>query len=136
MTFVWLSTSFNFYLIQFLLTSFKQVYLTSILSCISDMIGYATGAFIFRCLGVKLTQVIGFSVATLGGLTILIYGLKHQESLGFPFLVVFAKYGVTLSFGVNYISNSYLFPTLFAATAIGLCNTFARSFSAVSPIIS
>jgi len=47
-----------------------------------------------------------------------------------------AKYGTTLSFGLNYTSNSYLFPTLFAATAIGLCNSFARSFSAISPIIS
>lgn len=51
-------------------------------------------------------------------------------------MIFFAKYGVTLSFGLNYSSNSYLFPTLFAATALGLCNTMARLFSAVSPIIS
>ena len=49
---------------------------------------------------------------------------------------MFAKFGVALSFGLNYISNSYLFPTLFAATAIGFCNTFARLFSALSPIFA
>ena len=49
---------------------------------------------------------------------------------------MFAKFGVALSFGLNYISNSYLFPTLFAATALGFCNTFARLFSALSPIFA
>ena len=63
-------------------------------------------------------------------------GLENQDSWYFSVLVLFAKYGVALSFGLNYMSNSHLFPTLFAATAIGLCNTFARSFSAVSPIIA
>ena len=40
MTLVWLSCSFNFYLIQFLLTSFEQVYSTTILSSLSDILGY------------------------------------------------------------------------------------------------
>lgn len=51
-------------------------------------------------------------------------------------MVLFAKFGVSLSFGLNYISNSYLFPTLFAATAIGTTNTIARLFSAISPILA
>ena len=49
---------------------------------------------------------------------------------------MFTKFGISLSFGINYTANSYLFPTLFAATAIGLCNTFARTFSAMSPIFA
>jgi len=55
MTLVWLGASFNFYLIQFLLTSFDQVYLSTIFSCMSDMLGYSTGGFIFKVLGVKKT---------------------------------------------------------------------------------
>ena len=47
-----------------------------------------------------------------------------------------AKFGVALSFGINYLSNPYLFPTLFAATALGFCNTFARLFSALSPMLA
>ena len=50
--------------------------------------------------------------------------------------IIIAKYGITLSFGINYTSNSYIFPTLFAATAIGLCNSIGRSFSSISPLIS
>lgn len=51
-------------------------------------------------------------------------------------MIMFTKVGVALSFGLNYTSNTVLFPTLFAATAIGLCNTFARLFSALSPILA
>ena len=49
---------------------------------------------------------------------------------------MYAKFGVCLSFGLNYIVNSVLFPTLFAATALGFCNTFARLFSALSPMFA
>ena len=120
-SFVWLIASFNFYLIAFLLTSFEQVYLSTIFSCMSDMLGYSTGGIIFAALNVKKTQMLGFSVATIGGIIILFYGLKHEGSWGFLFLIMIAKYGTTLSFGLNYTANSVLFPTLFAATALGSC---------------
>jgi len=136
MTLFWLTTSFNFYLIQFLLTSFEQVYLTTIYSCASDMLAYVSAALVFKCLGVKKSQLLGFTIASLGGVIILIFGLSHQDYWYFPVMVLFAKYGVTLSFGVNYISNAYMFPTLFAATALGFCNTVARLFSALSPIFA
>ena len=136
MTIVWLTCSFNFYLIQFLLTSFEQVYLSTILSCLSDMFSYAIGGTLLNWVGVRKAQVLGQSIASVGGIIILIFGLSHQEAWFFPVMVFFAKMGISLSFGLNYTSNSYLFPTLFAATAIGLCNTFARLFSALSPIFA
>ena len=75
MAVIWLCCSFNFYLIQFLLTSFDQVYLSTIFSCISDMTAYATGGLIFKYLGVKKTQILGCSIALLGGAMILSFGL-------------------------------------------------------------
>jgi MFS family permease len=136
MTVIWLTTSFSFYLISFLLTHFGQVYTTTIFSSISDLGAYTVAGNVFKCLGVKKTYLLGYSISSIGGIILLFFGLKHQNAWYFPVLVVFAKFGVALSFGVNYISNSYLFPTLFAATAIGLCNTIARVFSAMSPILA
>ena len=136
MTIVWLCCSFNFYLIQFLFTSFEQVYTTAIVSCVSDVVAYASGGLFVNCLGIKKTQILGCSIALLGGVTILAFGLKHQDSWSFLVLVMLAKFGVALSFGINYLSNPYLFPTLFAATALGFCNTFARLFSALSPMFA
>ena len=79
MTVIWLTCSFNFYLISFTLTNFDQVYLTTIFSCLADIAGYASCAVIFLYLKVKKTQLLGFSIASLGGIIILIFGLKHES---------------------------------------------------------
>ena len=136
MTIIWLTCSFNFYLIQFLLTSFEDVYMTTIFSCISNMAAYATGGIIYSRLGVKKTQLLGQAIALIGGIIILTIGLQNEDSWFFPVLIMFANFGVALSFGLNYISNSILFPTLFAATALGICNSFARLFSGLSPLFA
>ena len=46
------------------------------------------------------------------------------------------KFGVAFTFNVLYISHANLFPVLFAATALGLCNMVARLFSALSPLLA
>ena len=53
------------------------------------------------------------------------------------FLVFFllGKFGVTACFTIVFTSHSYFFPTLFAATAMGICNFFARLFSALSFVV-
>ena len=50
------------------------------------------------------------------------------------FLVFFllSKFGITCCFGINYSANQFFFPTLFAASALGICNFLARLFSALS----
>ena len=136
MTVIWLTTSFSFYLISFLLTHFGQVYTTTMLSSVSDLAAYTFAGNVFKCLGVKKTYFLGYTISSIGGLILLFFGLNHQTAWYFPAIVLFARFGVALSFGVNYISNSFLFPTLFAATAIGLCNCVARSFTTISPILA
>jgi hypothetical protein len=50
--------------------------------------------------------------------------------------VLFAKFGIEMCFNSVYVSNSMLFPVLFAATAMGYCNTIARLFSAGSSVVA
>lgn len=50
---VWLLTSFNYYLIQFLVNTFEQIYTTAIFSSISEMIGIVAGGALFNAFGVK-----------------------------------------------------------------------------------
>ena len=100
------------------------------------MSAYIVGGSVFTFIGLRKTYTIGNIISTSGGLIILFFGLRNQDSWYFPILVLYAKFGVTLNFGLNYISNPYLFPTLFAATGLGMCNTVARTFSALSPIFA
>lgn len=53
-----------------------------------------------------------------------------------PALVMGAKVGNAVTMGTCYNSNSYLFPTLFAATAIGVCNFIAKFLTIIAPILA
>ena len=74
---VWLITSFNYYLIQFLINTFDQIYTTAIFSSVSEMIGIVAGGIFYNRLGVKGSFSLSFSVALVGAFLIITYGLAH-----------------------------------------------------------
>jgi len=47
MCFIWLSTSFNFYLIQFLINTFDQVYESALGSATSEVLAYAFAGLLY-----------------------------------------------------------------------------------------
>ena len=77
MAVVWLATSFNYYLIQFLLETFDEEYLASTASALSDVVAFATSGVLYVYLGTKLTLVLCHGSAAFGGLLILLFGLNH-----------------------------------------------------------
>ena len=54
----------------------------------------------------------------------------------FPVLILVAKYGIAASFNTAFLSHNKIFPVLFAATAMGFCNMFARLFSGFSSLLA
>ena len=136
MSFIWLSVSFNWYLLQFLVNTFENIYATGLGASASDIVAYALSGLIYEKLGIKLTIAICYASSTIGGLIILFYGLSHQETWIFPILITLTKFGISCSFNVVYVAHSSLFPVLFAATAMGLCNIVARIFSSLSPLLA
>ena len=136
MSVVWLTCSFNLYLLVFLMNSFKQIYLTSTCLSLGSITAYATSGCIFIGLGVKKSLIFGLAQTLVSGFVILVIGLKHQEAWYFPCLIMSAKIGLSLSLGLCYHTNSQLFPTLFAARALGICNILARSFTAMSSLMA
>lgn len=136
MSLVWLSTSFGYYLILTLINTFENVYTTAFVSSASEMAAYVISGMFYEKVGVKLSLILAFAISTVGGVLILAWGLAHQSSTLFFIFFLFAKFGVTCTFNINYVANSYFFPTLFAATAIGFCNILARMVSSLSFIVS
>ena len=51
-------------------------------------------------------------------------------------MVVFAEYGIAAVFTIVYVSHNQIFPVLFAATALGVCNFASRLFAAFAPVIA
>lgn len=77
MTYVWLATSFNYYLIQFLINTFEQIYFTAIFSSISEVAGLIIGGCLVSKLGMKASLSISFGFAFFGSLLLLVYGLSN-----------------------------------------------------------
>ena len=135
MCLIWLSSSFCYYLILILSNTFDNCYTAGIINGSSELIAYFLAGIIYERIGVKLTLIISFLLSTVGGLLILFWGLHHQGSPLFSVFFLLAKFGVTITLLTNYAANSYFFPVLFSATAMGICNFLARFFSAFSYLV-
>ena len=135
MCIVWLSATFCFYLIQMLSNTFKDEYVTGIVNGSAEFVANITSGFMYIKIGVKPSLIVSFLISTVGGALILIWGLDNQETAYFEVFFMLAKFGVTICFAIAFAANQYFFPTLFAATALGICNFLARLFAAISFLI-
>jgi len=77
----------------------------------------------YRKVGFRATIITSMCLSGTGAILILL--LRNTESF-FYVLVLLAKVGFVGSFNLIYIAHSDMFPVLFAATAMGICNTIAR----------
>lgn len=136
MSIVWLSTSFGYYLILTLVNTFDKVYISAFSSSFSEMAAYVISGIFYQKVGVKLSLTLAFAISAVGGLLILTWGLNHESSPWFFVCFLLTKFGVTCTFNINFVANQYFFPTLFAATALGVCNFLARLASSFSFIVS
>lgn len=146
MSMCWLTASFNYYLISFLLKYFPgNINYNSMLSVFSEILAMILSGLFFVNFGPKTSFIIVFGISFVGGCGILMYQTKISFYSGesttlspwiFPTLVLIAKFGVTAAFGICYNSNSVLFPVLFSATAMGVCNMLARFCSIFAPQVA
>ena len=136
MSMVWLTSSFTYYLVLTLTNTFEHVYISGLVGSFSEIVAYIVSGMFYDKIGVKLSLVLSFGLSTVGGVLILAWGLQHQSSTLFFIMFLFAKFGITCAINICYAANSFFFPTLFAATAMGICNFLARLVSAGSYIIS
>ena len=131
----WSSVSFNYYLVNFLLQFIEgSIYNNSIASSMSDVISILFSGMLLSKLGLKLSFVIYFLLATAGGVLYLIFGADHPEDVAI--IILIAKFGVSAAFNLVYIANAVLYPPSLAATAMGICNIFARIATVLAPEIA
>ena len=77
MSLIWLTTSFGYYLIFSLISTFEYVYISAMTSSISEMIAYVLSGILYERIGVKLSLILSFTISTVGGVLILAWGLDH-----------------------------------------------------------
>ena len=109
--------------------------MTGLMSSSWSLIGHWHGAVWYRHYGTKKAFILCFAISGASSLLVILYGLDHQNSWVFPWLIVGAEYGLAASFTIMYVANNDLFPVLFAATALGFCNFVSRVASAYVSIL-
>ena len=117
---------FNYMLLTYLTTMFEQIYMTGLVSAASEIGAYIFSGTLFEKLGVRRTYLISLSIATLGGILIIAYGLDHQESITFPIFFLLCKFGLCSGFNMIVVANSTIFEVKRAATALATPMFLAR----------
>jgi len=99
-------------------------------SSIADNIGTVLSAILYDKFGVKNAFLTCLIFTLTGGAMILLF---HAYTSWMPLFIMVGKMGTSSTFNLVYLSNSDLFPTLFSATAMGICNFFARLSTIAAP---
>ena len=102
----------------------------------SEMLGMVAGGLLLQYFGIKKSLAMSFASSLLGGILVLSYGLGHQESMLFPAFILLMKFGVSAAFNIIYLAHPMIFPVLFGATALGICNFTSRIVTGISPILA
>lgn len=137
MSLIWLTSSFDNYLVLFQLQYFPgNVYINTTASSISDILAFTTGGIVFAYIGLKLTLNLSFLVAIGGGIAIVFLTGSYETGWSFPVCVLVAKFGIASAYNICYLSNSLLFPASITATTLGICNTFARTATILAPMLA
>ena len=133
----WVTASFNYFMLGFLLKYFPgNIYANGIMCSISETAGDLTIGLIYSRIGTKATYYVCLGLATLSGILMIIYEKESHffsenpdtaAAWMFPVLVLICKFGISAVYNINYISNFDLFPSVFAVSALGF-GDFIGSF--------
>ena len=98
---------------------------------LAEGLGILISGILIQLFEIRTALTLSFVISFSGGLLILMFGAK--SIVWMPIFVGLARIGISACFNLIYLVNSDVFPTLFAATAMGICNLLARIVTVLSP---
>lgn len=111
-----------------------DLFTNSLATALSEIFGILQGSFFVKMFGLKGGFVVSFLVSFTGGVLIVMFGDQYPSMM--PVFCVIARIGISALFTLLYILNAELFPTMFAATAMGICNFMARLATIMAPMLA
>lgn len=136
MTLVQITCLFNFHLLAYLTNMFEQVYVTGIMSVSSEFVAYLIAGYVLERLGAKVSLMTCYTIAGIGGILMLSYGLDHTDSIAFPIIFLVCRFGVAGVYILFIAANARIFDVEKSATAFGLGSFFARMILSGAPLVS
>jgi hypothetical protein len=100
------------------------------------MVANIVGGIAYHKVGIHLTLIVSFSISCIGAITLVIWENSAGAVAAVPFMIMATRFGVSATFNVSYLANAQLFPAIFAGTAIGICNFFAKTSTIIAPMLA
>ena len=131
----WIVASFSYYLTYFFIKYLEgDVFKNTIGAALSEMIGYMVTGVIYERLGLKISYVIFFLLGAIGSALYLFFVHQHPDLA--PIILLFTVYGLSSNLMSNWLSNSRLFPVIYASTTNGIASFFARFLNILVPQVA
>ena len=135
MTIIWGAASFTTYLLDYQLKYIQgELFLNNLVANIAEGVANAASGWMFYLLGIKKVMILSFTLATAGMLALVITETKDQVLL--ILFILGGKLGIASAFNVAFLGNDVLFPTSIVATSYGVCQTFCRFITILSPRVA
>lgn len=135
LAFVWMASAFNYFLINFRMKYFGgNIFVNTSVASTSEIVAYILGGISYQKIGIRFTLITAFAISCLGSIALNLWGSRNPDLL--PVMILATRFGVSATFNICYLANAQLFPSIFAGTAIGICNIFAKMSTIVAPMLA
>ena len=134
---LWISVSISYYITNFIIKYLKgNLFLNSSVMAVSEILSLFMAGYLYLKVGLVRALVISFFFAFSGCLLITLLESDSKYNANYmPLCVLLTRFGIGSAFGLIYLGN-FIFPVQYASQTLSFCNTFARFFTVISPVIS
>jgi len=131
MSYIWASCSFTLYMMAIYVKYISGNIFWNVMGCgIALVVACGVAGLVLKKFGIRISISMFFVLSFAGGFCILFSEIFSDFFM--PIFIVAASCGVEAAFCVAYVANEKIFPILFAATAMGICNLFSRFLTILS----
>ena len=131
------AASFNYYLNNFYLKYIPgSIYLNTVVSSLAEWFSTLISGFIAIFLGSKNGFTASFAICSIAGIVLLICENNENAIASVPYIVLAAKFGISLAFTLLYMCTLIYFPSMFLGRVFGICNVTARALTILAPMVA
>ena len=100
----------------------------------SEVAAIMLSGVIANKIGFKTTLILGYTVQFISGFCVTVS--SGETIYLYAFFVLMCRFGICITFNMNYISTQRLFPSIVRSTVFGITNVFARFTTVLAPLIA
>jgi MFS family permease len=132
--FIWFSTAFAFFAINFEVKYFRNdIFVSNFIIFSSEAFSYFVSNKMMDIFGKKISMILGFLVSALSYLLFLF--IDKENAILTLLLIFLSKYGASSLLNISSIYTNEVFPTDVRGRAIGICSFFGKFGGIIAPIM-